>query len=163
MRKLLTALLCLMLAAGPFGVNAYLSARADVQNDFTIGLVTSEIVEEFDPPSAVTPGNIIPKTVRIRNTGLTDSYARVQVLFSDSRMEALCSLDYNTAAWTFSSSDGWWYLDAPLAPGETSPALFTAVTVSSSADPDTIVPFEIQIRQESIQSAGRASFAEARC
>ena len=161
MRKLIIALLCLFLTAGCFGVNAYLSARADAQNDFSIGRVNSEIVEEFDPPPEVLPGSIIPKKVQIRNTGLTGSYVRVQVLFSDSQMESLCTLDYNTASWNCPGSDGWWYLNSPLAPGEISAPLFNLVTVSSAADPENIMPFEIYVRQESVQSEGAASYTEA--
>lgn len=161
MRKLLTALLCLSLAAGPFGVSAYLSAETSAVNPVDVGLVTSAIVEEFDPPAEVLPGSVIPKKVRIQNTGPAASCVRVRVLFSDSAMEELCSLDYDTASWTYSSSEDRWYLNEALPSGELSPPLFTAVTVSASASAEDVLPFDIYVIQESRQDMDGASVFEA--
>ncbi len=136
------------------GTAAYLADGDRAENVLSIGGVRTTIEEETDIPPEITPGDTFQKEVRIRNTGPNTCFARVKVLFSDSDMEEICAVDWNTEEWVYSSSDGFYYYDRPLEPGDVTEALMTAVTVSEAAEEDKIVDFSIFVYQESVQAAG---------
>ena len=159
MKKKLLVIIGLVLAACSAGAAAYLVSTNSRNNELNIGAVTTEIVEQFTPPSDIRPGEVIPKNVRIKNTGENDCYVRVQVLFSDEDMKGLCSVDYNTSDWVL--HDGWYYYRNILGADETTRPLFTAVTISQTADEGSLSDFDIFIRQESRQSHGQNTYASA--
>ena len=90
--------------------------------------------ERFD----VMPGQDVSKIVRVKNTGGNPAYIRVQVqkaiaLAADAQGDVdldLISLDFDSEKWTL-GDDGYYYYNEPLAPGETTAALFNKVTFAA--------------------------------
>lgn len=86
--------------------------------------------ERFD----VMPGQDVSKIVRVKNTGSNPAYIRIQVqkaiaLAADAQGDVdldLISLDFDSEKWTL-GNDGYYYYNEPLAPGETTAALFRNV------------------------------------
>lgn len=151
MRKILIT--AVILAGIILSANGAFALFADVENEknrIDIGSVTTEITEEFEEPQDPAPGDVITKKVRIRSVGESDCLVRVQVLFSDSEAEKICSLNYNTADWEY--SDGWWYYRSILHTGDSTEPLFTEASLSSDAE--EIRAFDILVRQESRQAEG---------
>lgn len=65
-------IILLLLAILTVGVSiAYLTSRSDISNQFTLGSVDAEIVENFD-------GNV-KSDVKIRNTGKASAYVRCKI------------------------------------------------------------------------------------
>ncbi len=104
---------------------------------------------------------MITKDVKIRNTGKDDCYVRVLSLFSDSDMEKYCTVNYNTTDFTYNKNDGYYYYKKVLKKGETTPSLFTTVTISKNIPQDEIRKFDIIVYQESYQSYGFDSYQAA--
>lgn len=129
---------------------AYFTDFAKAVNPLDIGNVVTEITEDFPDPGNPGPGDVIYKRVAVRSTGESDCYVRAQVLFSDSQMEEVCSVQFNEADWAL--QNGWWYYRNILKSGEETPLLFDRITVSEDAD--AIRPFDVIVRQESHQAEG---------
>lgn len=82
----------------------------------------------------IIPGDIVSKQVTIENVCAHPFYLRVK-LVSGSTNEELSAedclkMDIDTANWTY--QDGFYYYNAILQPGETTPALFTQVEIVGS-------------------------------
>ena len=148
-KVLITAAVILGVVLCANGAFAYFTDSGDEQNPLDIGSVTTEIEEIFEDPGLPDPGDVITKEVRIRSTGESECLVRAQVLFSDSAMEEVCSLDYNTGAWEY--RDGWWYYGTALRTGDCTEPLFTKVSVS--ADAKEVRAFDVFVRQESRASS----------
>ena len=76
---LLTGVLCL---ASVGGVSAYLTDYDKVSNQFTVGKVDVELTEDNwkpDDHKKIEPGKVISKYPRIKNTGINDAYAYLEV------------------------------------------------------------------------------------
>ena len=76
---LLTGVLCL---ASVGGVSAYLTDYDKVSNQFTVGKVDVELTEDNwkpDDHKKIEPGKVISKDPRIKNTGINDAYAYLEV------------------------------------------------------------------------------------
>ncbi len=136
------------------GTAAYLADGDSAVNIVSVGGVNTSIEEETDIPPEVGPGDTFQKEVRIRNAGPNTCFARVKILFSDSDMEKICTIDWNTTEWQYSAADDFYYYYRPLEPGETTEALMTAVTVSEDAEADQIMDFSIFVYHESYQAEG---------
>ena len=130
---------------------AYFTDSENAVNLFDLGSVTTEITEDFPDPGSPGPGDVIYKRVAVRSVGESDCYVRAQVLFSDSQMEAVSSVNYNDTDWAY-GEDGWWYYLQILKSGEETPLLFDSIKISEDAE--TVVPFDVIVRQESWQSEG---------
>lgn len=103
------------LAAG--ATLAYLSSRDEVANVYSIAVAQTEIVEDFQPPAEIRPGESFPKVVQIANTGSAEVYVRVFCEVADPSSRAWAALDYDTTRWS-APQDGYWYLTVPLPAGE---------------------------------------------
>lgn len=125
---------CALVACGFAGTLAYLTSTSGAHNTFVAVENEIEIVEDFVQPDELTWDMDITKDVRIENTGTATCYVRVLAEFSDPDAASHCSLDLNTVEWTEKQADGYYYLKSSLAPGETSPSLFTTVHVGSKPD-----------------------------
>ena len=143
------------------GIYAYFTDNDTIINKITIGSVNTQIVEEFDPPVKIEPNTEFVKDVKVRNTGISDCYVRVRVLFSDNYIEKNCSINWNEENWTYKSSDGYWYYTRSLKAGEETESLFTKVSLSSDFNIDDISVFDIYVYHESYQSGGHADYEEA--
>ena len=146
-------------AAGTGMAVSWLSDVDAAENMLTPGGVNTSITETFEDPGIPDPGEVISKSVAITNNGPNACYVRAAAYFSESDMEELCEVDYNTGSWQYSG--GWWYYRDILEADETTAPLFTAVKVSGSAVPEDIHAFDIYVVQESRQSEGNGSCFEA--
>ena len=63
-------------------ISAYFSDSGGKINTFVFGYNEIEVIEEFEEPSAVYPGDEIVKIVSVSNTGTVDCYVRVKAVFS---------------------------------------------------------------------------------
>lgn len=147
----------------------YLSDYKNEVNTVTIGYDEIEIEEEFTPPPELKQGdNIYKKSVRIKNTGNTDAYVRVFVDFSSKEIDDISAVSTDNGVTfsklsTFTPVNGWvrnnnefyfcsyYYYTQPLAPGESTPPLFTHVKTTFENAED-IQQYELLVYAESIQT-----------
>ncbi len=145
---LLLALASLLIAVA--GSYAYIEHQTVARNIITTGKIEVKVNEYADTAgtpfpetgvSGVMPGAAVTKIVEIENTAdSADAWVRVMVEKTITLAEgvsgtpdpSLVSIDFDTANWTF--SDGWYYYNARLAPGERTAPLFTQVVFSNSMD-----------------------------
>ena len=162
--KYIVILLCFIClsCALTTGVVAYLSDADNSDNSFIIGGNTIELVEEFIPPKELAPGVVIKKDVSVTNTGLNDCYVRVMAVFTNSDMGDWCTVDWNTGAgWVYNQEDGYWYYPNPISNGETTPSLFTTITLSEDIPESLVKDFDMIVYAESYQSADSEDYASA--
>ena len=137
-----TVLACLAIVAS--GTLAYFTAQETAHNVITSGGVDIQLIEQsrnedgslvpWEDVDGVMPGAEISKIVTVENTGASDAWVRVKVDKTITLAEgvdgtpdlSLVVLDINPTDWT--EQDGYYYYNDPLAPGDTTPPLFTTVT-----------------------------------
>lgn len=161
--KLILTICCVILfSVSIIGVFAYFTSIANKKNDFTIGGNSIEIVEDFEPPEFIEAGISFKKDVQVKNTGLSDCYVRLKVVFSDSDMEKFCSFtDLNTTDWIYNPSDNYYYYTQRVANNELTPSLFTTVAISNTMESYQIKEFEIYVYAESVQADPFEDYEEA--
>ena len=131
--------ICLAIAA--VGTLAYFNAEDTAHNVITSGSVRIRLDEwadadrtqPFEDRTGVMPGTAATKIVEVANTGKSPAWVRASVAVSVTGADgettlpsAPVELDFNTRDWT-DGGDGFYYYNAPLAPGETTAPLFTQV------------------------------------
>lgn len=145
-RKLLViALMVICLSLATYGTLAYFTAEETAHNVITSGGIGIELLEWADTEkttpfpedgvSGVMPGTEVTKIVEVKNTGSGDAYIRVRVEKAITLSEGvegdvdlgLMVLDFDETRWTL-AEDGFYYYNAPLAPGEVTEPLFASVT-----------------------------------
>lgn len=110
-----------------------------ILNDDTIDPETEEMepfpVEGFD---LVMPGDVIDKIVSVTNYGDNPIWVRIKldrsIILAGEAADVdfnVLGLDLNDEDWT-EGTDGWFYYNEILAPGETTENLFTQVTFPTS-------------------------------
>ena len=149
-RKLLAVALavsCLSLAA--YGTVAYFTAEDTATNVIIAGNVRIELQETavsedggdpvpFEDLIGVMPGAEVSKIVEVKNTGDKTAYIRIQLEKKLALAEgatgetdpSLIGLNIDTESWT--EKDGYYYYNEPLAAGQTTKPLFTAVAFSKN-------------------------------
>ena len=140
------AVLALCLSMLIYSTIAYFNTADTARNVITAGDIKIELqetairdgeeilFEQSQERFNVMPGQDVSKIVRVKNTGSNPAYIRVEVqkaiaLAADSHGDVdldLVSLDFDGDSWRL-GSDGFYYYDQPLAPGETTAALFRNV------------------------------------
>ncbi len=127
-----------ILAVG--GTLAYYSTSNTAHNLITTGGIDIKIIETgadgnpfpADGIKNVMPGQKVTKEVTVRNVGNNDAYIRLKVNGSvlDANKQPLeykyISCDFDTENWE--KRDGYYYYLKPLAPNETTEALFSQVS-----------------------------------
>lgn len=131
---------------------AYLMDMDFDLNKFVYGAVEIEMISNYSMPDSVVPGSTIPNDIKVKNIGPNDCYVRVKAVFTDSNMEEICSVNWNTSDWEYNSADRYWYYKSILPVGETTSSLCTTVSVSSSAKADSIKEFEVLRYAEAYQT-----------
>ena len=137
---LCTVLACLSIVAS--GTLAYFTAQETAHNVITSGGVDIQLHEfsergneelvPWQDVDGVMPGAEISKIVTVENTGASDAWVRIKVdktvilASGDKGNPEVMKLDIKDAFWT--EQDGYYYYNDPLAPGDTTPPLFTTVT-----------------------------------
>lgn len=94
---LITCLMLLCAVAGIGGVLAYFTDSEQTNNKLKVAVNDTSIEEVFPDPS-FKPGSVVKKEVRVTNNG-SDTYVRMQVLFSDNDMQQYCTVNWNTTDW----------------------------------------------------------------
>ena len=142
-RKLLILSLLVILAAlTAAGTLAYYTDSARTHNVITSGNVDIDLLEwadeahtkPFKNKQGVMPGTKVTKIVEVKNTGTGAAFLRLYVEKNvygadgkpmNSEPEPV-SLNFNETDWTY--SEGYYYYNRALQPGETTEPLFTTVT-----------------------------------
>ena len=150
-----TLLILTVLIIGGGGIYTYLSDGDNSKNDFTVGSVNTEIVEEFTPPTKLEPGIRFTKDVKVRNLGPNDCYIRIKAVFTDSDMGDSCEVDWNTDDFVYNEKDGYYYYKEIVKAEEFTESLFTTVTLSTEILPEEIKDFNILIYSEAYQTGGK--------
>lgn len=151
MKKKITviALIVAMVAVLALGTSAYFTADGTATNVITAGSVKIKLHETtvreegaepvpFEDVSGVMPGSVVSKIVTVENTGSGTAWVRISVTKAIELAQGLegetdldlVGLDIDTEHWT--EREGYYYYNAPLAAGETTEPLFTAVTFARS-------------------------------
>ena len=145
-----------------FGTYAFLTSTASKNNSFTIGGNTIEIIEDFIPPESIKAGIEFKKDIKVKNTGASNCYVRLKVVFSDSDMEKFCTFtDLNTSDWIYNSSDNYYYYKQPIKNNELTTSLFTTVAISDTLEIYQAKPFDIFVYAESMQANPFENYEEA--
>lgn len=158
---LIAGIAALVLVAG---VLAYFSETMSIDNPFATKKYGGETVEKFTPEGDWEPGEQVTKEVKVDNTGDYNLFVRVKFsekwerggnLITGTNLDSANggffpnSADasaaggssvykelLNTGDWT-KKSDGWFYYNATLAPGESTSKLLGSVTLCKDADMGT--------------------------
>lgn len=151
-------------------VLAAYEARGRSINVLTTGTFSNKLVEEYQAPEHLNPGQSMDKVVNVTNDGGVDSFVRVKVtkllgtrdgqgkLIKDEALDPeLLEISYNTKYWKY-RKDGFWYYAGILKAGETTKEpLFQKCSLSVKADNRyKNKDGEIQVALESIQAGGGA-------
>ena len=167
--------ICAAVAAGlalaatiGFTLAAYLNQSEQIVNHFSVGNVTTDLVESFYEKEG-SGGHEFVKTPQVVNTGANDCYVRVRISVTPESVASkkvvdaegnLTDTDYlvidtesgAAMGWSYNEADGWWYYGKPVKPGETTPALFTTVKVNYDEDKNPWIDFDIILYHEAVQT-----------
>lgn len=139
----------------------YKAETSEVENQFSVGNVTTELVEKFyqntDTEFVKTPmvsnTGADPCLVRIRMNVTPESLLAQKVLDAQGNetSQNFLVIDGWSEKWTY-KADGYYYYNEVLQPGESTEALFQTVTVNYDEDQNPWVDFDIILYQEAVQS-----------
>ena len=142
-RKLLiVSVLAILVAVTAAGTLAYFTDTGTAHNVITTGNVEIELNEwaddartqPFQDKTGVMPGTKVSKIVEVKNTGTGAAFLRLyvekNVYGADQKpmKSDPVSLDFDNRNWTYSESEGYYYYNRALEPGDTTEPLFTTVT-----------------------------------
>ena len=146
-------------AAGSM-VYAYLIDRQETVNRIKIVENKTHIEEEFDPPADPGPGSVIKKKPCIVNDSVIQVYVRVRVVFSNLDAQAQCEPIKIKDSWK-TGEDGYYYYQKQLQPGQRTDTVFDNIVIKNIVKKEDLVPFDILVYEESVQSEGFSSPEEA--
>lgn len=168
-KKIISAIVSIALVVtAAIGVTAalYQAETDSVVNQFTVGNVTTELVEEFyQNPGSDTD---FTKTPKVTNTGANDCLVRIRMNVTPESLLSQKVLDENgnetnylvisgwPSKWTL-KDDGFYYYSDVVKPGKSTEPLFTTVTVNYDKDAEdgasnAWVDFDIILYQEAVQA-----------
>ena len=147
------AVVAICLSLVTYGTLAYFTHEDTATNVITSGNIKIELQEtaitedgqvvEFEQSQDrfnVMPAQSVSKIVKVQNTGDNDAYIRIAIDKTINLAEGvegtpdtdLISMDFDYDNWTL--KDGYYYYNKPLAPGETTEALFNNVKFDPAMD-----------------------------
>lgn len=141
---------------------AYYKAESNaVENQFSVGNVTTELVEAFYQETDTE----FVKTPMVTNTGADACLVRIRMNVTPEDVQSrkvldeqgnATELDYLviggwSSKWTL-KGDGYYYYNEVLQPGESTEALFKTVTVNYDEVQNPWVDFDIILYQEAVQA-----------
>ena len=147
------AVVAICLSLVTYGTLAYFTHEDTATNVITSGNIKIELQEtaitedgqvvEFEQSQDrfnVMPAQSVSKIVKVQNTGDNDAYIRIAIDKAINLAEGvedtpdtdLISMDFDYDNWTL--KDGYYYYNKPLAPGETTEALFNNVKFDPAMD-----------------------------
>lgn len=142
----------LILAATTGITYAYLTAKDDVENTFDVSEVDITVDEDFEPEPPE-PGKVIKKAPKVQSSSDTYCYVRIRYNFSSSDAEALCEPIEINYGWSL-GADGYYYWDNVVEPGGETGTLFDYVKIKDGIKTDDIIPFDILVYAEAVQTNG---------
>lgn len=140
-----------VLAAAVLAVGITMALYQDnsnmVVNTFTLGNVTTEIVEIFQKEDDTT----YKKEPRVTNTGENDCYIRLRYQITPEEAgKRQVSLDGPGEGWK--QVGDWYYYQNPVKPGESTTPLFTTVKLQYDEEDNPWIDFDILLYQEAVQT-----------
>ncbi|MTD38398.1 hypothetical protein GIX45_07130 [Erwinia sp. CPCC 100877] len=136
-----------MLSFGLYQTHAALMDSDEKQNDFRVGNVQTEIVEEFNPPAVFEPDKDYVKKAAVKNTGEQAIFVRVLALPMLTKKQSggsplllpattdgaapVLTIDYNLTDW-LDGADGYFYYKKRLNKNEITNDLFTKVRMNAA-------------------------------
>ena len=151
---------CLLAGAAGSMVYAYLIDRQETVNRIKIVENKTHIEEEFDPPTDPGPGSVIKKKPCIVNDSVIPVYVRVRVVFSNLDAQAQCEPLKIKDSWK-TGEDGYYYYQKQLQPGLRTDTVFDNIVIKNTVKKENLVPFDMLVYEESVQSEGFSSPEEA--
>lgn len=129
-----------------------------VNNRLILPTLTGEIEEVFTPGTEIEPGTPKQKDVKITNTGTTPLFVRVMALpkILDPNGTLLPGgigdeITVNLSSDWQDGGDGYYYYKDIVEPGNSTPSLFTSVTLASGLGEEyDDAEFTIQVKSETI-------------
>lgn len=118
-----------------------------VVNEFTVGNVTTEIVEIFNKKN----NHEYEKRPRVTNTGMNSCYIRMRFEVTPEEMgKRIKFSDLPGNGWK--KSGEWYYYENPVEPGQSTSELFTGITVEYNEADKPWKDFDILLYQEAVQA-----------
>lgn len=146
---LLTFAAVVVLLGGVGKTVAYYQDQSNKEvNEFTVGNVTTEIVEIFNKIN----DHEYQKEPRVTNTGMNDCYVRIrwEVTPENIMKDRLEFVGLAGSGW---EKDGdWYYYTKAIKPGESTTELFKTVKVAYNETDMPWVDFDIILYQEAVQA-----------
>lgn len=152
---------------------AYYHVKSNaVVNQFSLGNITTELVEDFYQDKKTDTMTEFVKTPQVNNTGADACLVRVrvgitpenvvdkEVTIGNKKKPYLQIMDENGNNWIYNNTwsndwweyrDGWYYYKGVLNPGESTETLFSSVVVNYAQDSDW-EDFDIVLYHESVQA-----------
>lgn len=158
------------------GTLAYFTTKVVIHNVITSGDIDIQLVETaiqngqegdyVNNSTGLMPGQSHSKIVKIRNEGTNPAWVRLKVEIDiaaengQSLDDSALAIDYNTDTWL--KKDGAFYYKQPLAPGETTTALFEEVEFAqTTGNAYQNARISIQVNAEAIQYENNTNFDTA--
>ena len=145
--KKLLPLIAVIVAVGAIGVTiAYNKDSSVLQNQFSMAGYQTVFTDTFNSPDDWTPCDVTPKEVKVTNTGNMPVSVRIKLeekwrnaadtedLPLERGRKTLADIIYSDDAEDWIETDGWYYYEYDLAPGETTSSLIEAVRLNCSAN-----------------------------
>ena len=152
----ITAVLCtaLLIAAGTL---AWFTDAKKTENIITMGNVRIDLTEpEWKAPTGVVPGGVYPKDPTVTNTGKNSAHVRIRLThdegLSDAQMDDIEQALEIQKDWV-KSEDGCYYYQAVLPVGQSTPALFTELSIPETWGNEIVdKTFTVNVQAEAVQS-----------
>lgn len=163
-----TALICVLALSVGVTLAASFSddsPKAETTNVVTIGRVDIDLIDIYTRPASVGPGQVVPKIVSVENTGENTAYVRIQVdkawyeSGTDNRLDTTVYdpgyivLNFaNPEDWVL-GTDGYYYYQIPLEPGQTAENLIDSFSLPADWDMEGYQSLDghITVRAEAVQ------------
>lgn len=141
------------------------SPKAETTNVVTMGRVDIELIDIYTRPNSVGPGQVVPKEVSVENTGDNTAYVRIQIdkawyePDTENRLDtSVYDPDYivlnfaNPEDWLL-GTDGYYYYQIPLEPGQTAKDLIDSFSLPADWDMEGYFELDghITVHAEAVQ------------
>lgn len=160
--------LILLLVGGSYFVYAAMTATDRKENDFQVGQVETELVEEnFTQPTEIVKDVPVDKKITVKNNGTINQFIRVMVLpevkadvAGDPTNKQVLSLvigtdlileNLNTTDWRDGGDGYYYYIKEAVEPGDPTATLFDSIKLSNSiSDQYHNADFSLSLKVETI-------------
>lgn len=163
----------LLLIGGGYFVYAAMTAQDRKENDFQVGQVETQLLEDFDGITEIELGKSIEKEVLIKNTGTIKQFTRVMILpeiwtsvAGDTNNKQVLPLvigtdlvleNLNTSDWKDGGDGYYYYIKEALKPKKSTTSLFTSIKLSNSlSDHYHDAEFTLSLKVETINCNEKA-------